>query len=82
MRLVSTCGSKILVLFFFFWDFDIDIFTGVYFFIHFLLFDDVIGHVRDFELHVLGSFHWSVKIEVADANGHEFGSFGQDGAVE
>ena len=98
MRLVCTCGSKLLVLFCFvsillrlvvspvvvglcflsavfvhtLLVFYIDISIGVYFFIQFVLFNDVIGHVRDFESHVLGSFHWSVQIEVADVNGHEF----------
>ena len=54
----------------------------VYFFIQFVLFDDVIGHVGCFESHVLRLFQWSVQIEVDDVNGHRFCSFGQDVAVE
>ena len=53
-------------------NFDIDISIGVYFFIQFVLFDDVIGNVRYFESHVIGSFHWSVQKEVAYVNGHDF----------
>ena len=55
---------------------------GVYFFIQLVLFDDVIRHVRDFESHLFGSFHWRVQIEISDGNGREFGSFGRYGAVE
>jgi hypothetical protein len=47
-----------------------------------VVFEDVLGDVRDFNLHVLKVVHWSAEVEIFDVHCHEFGARGGDDTVE
>jgi hypothetical protein len=47
-----------------------------------VFYDELFGNVSDFDVDVLGVYHWHVKVDVFYVNGGELYSFAQDDTVK